>query len=458
MKKQSNQKWLLPTLLIAALGSQYYFSVSSKNMSVVEMASTDLENQILAVTSILDKKIVLEKPRNIGPIDTSKPKPLAYSWSDLSTNSDKATTNITDNSSSLIQTESSVIEKCDSCVTLTKEEYQKTLELLKKLSEEKKVVSTTEKVEKKEKDDEEKVNCNDKESKVLRKRCEKNQKRIAEKEAQEDRDDKFEEKYEELAENCDMGVDAESDLKCYADSFSDALKRFKGKGSGKNKGVSESVVRKVYNKNIKADLKQALTDPENEDALEALETLMSEIPAGYKSIKTDVIREARDASAQVAILAQNDFKLAEEYRRTGRTQEANQLFTNALEQKTTLINMLGKHREAIKVGTSEDRETWRKYETGYAKEAIQWVNNIMGNSHNLSNDPFGNNPDKGNSVIRGGGANGVGSNRGHINSSNFNNNQNNVFGNNPQGTQINNGQPGLSGSRTRNGAINFNPF
>ncbi|MGZ3691799.1 MAG: hypothetical protein ACXVAX_09860, partial [Pseudobdellovibrio sp.] len=40
MKNVINQKWVLSAFLIAALGSQYYFSTSSNSMSETELAST----------------------------------------------------------------------------------------------------------------------------------------------------------------------------------------------------------------------------------------------------------------------------------------------------------------------------------------------------------------------------------------------------------------------------------
>lgn len=423
MKQFSNQKWILSTLLIAALGSQYYFSAPSKSTEALEMASTGAASQLAELTKKLDeisRDLELEK-RKISKQVTStyKDNSVALSWTAPDSISNENQTKISqvnnpvatawiDNAISITKQtpdnkKTQAGTACDNCdrYTFTIEELkafeQKIIEkqkleakiaALENTEKEKKVIAEKEKEE----IDPDETPAERRRRVRAEKREKEEEKKLAKKEKEKDeqreRNEAFEDKFAELSENCDTGVDAESDLECYTSSLGSALSRYTG---SKKKRVSDEVVRKVYNEHIAKELKSALTDPENTDAMQALENLMADIPKEYRAIKTNAIKHARDASAQVATQANNEFKLAEEYRRAGKVQESTQMFTSATAHKTTLEGMLHNHYEAIKTGTdsASDRDTFNKYKMGYAREAVQWVNNIM-NTSNFSTDGIAN--------------------------------------------------------------------
>lgn len=367
MKTYLNQRWILSTLLIAALGSQYYFSTSSKSIGTVEMSS--FKENAKELLDVLEKKAVKK-----GSYD------MDY-WIDLT-----KTSKTSENMTSTTEAKASAASiSCTDCVelSLSYDEYNRTKKLLKKMAEnpEIELAKTTDTDDKTVDPDE---TPSEKRRRLRReKELAKEEKELAkkekEKDAQEERDDAFKEKFEELSENCsDSGRDSESSLECYASSLGSALSRY----TGTKNLVSDSVVRKIYDKHISRELKEALTDPENPSAVNALENLMADIPREYRSIKSNAIKHARDASAQVATQANSEFKLAEEYRRANRMKESTQMFASAMNHKTNLEGMLQSHDVAISSGTlsAEDNITMKLYKTGYAKEAMQWVNNIMNNT------------------------------------------------------------------------------
>lgn len=375
MKTYLNQRWILSTLLITALGSQYYFSASSKSIGAVEMASTQ-ESQIKNLINILDNKAV------------KRESSVVESWKELAT-----TQTTPQNMTKLTKTEAA--PSCNDCVevSFSREEYDRLKKTLTEMAEKPgalKEIQTAKATDTEDKTTDPDETESEKRRRLRRekleaKREQKLTKKEKEKDAQEERDDAFEEKFEELSENCsESGRDDESALECYASSLGSALSRYTG--SKKNR-VNDSVVRKIYNEHISRELKEALTDPENPSAVSALENLMADIPGEYRSIKANAIKHARDASAQVATQANSEFKLAEEYRRANRMKESTQMFASAMNHKTNLEGMLQSHDVAISSGTlsAEDNISMKLYKTGYAKEAMQWVSNIM-NTTGFSTD------------------------------------------------------------------------
>ena len=105
MKQLFTQKWVLSSLLIAALGSQYYFSVSSKNIGAIDMASEQLAPQILDINNVLqklkeNKESATIKPETTPAVDDSTKKALM----------------------SAVEGKSSAVP-CSDCVILTRRSY-----------------------------------------------------------------------------------------------------------------------------------------------------------------------------------------------------------------------------------------------------------------------------------------------------------------------------------------------
>jgi len=225
---------------------------------------------------------------------------------------------------------------------------------------------------------------------------------LNEKEKQELRDEKFRDDFERLSSRC-------SDVDCYSSSLARALDRY----TDKSRKISPKVVREIFKENIAKDLKDGLLDPENEKAQDALKTLMAEIPAAYKNIKTDAIDLAKAVTAPKATEANASFKQAEALRKANKHSESTAAFNQAIEQKSELERMLNSQLEAIKEGTesAEDKSTYSYYNVKYAKPASQWLADIMNSSNfstegtgsSVSVDPSQNSTTRG--VVRGGNGN-----------------------------------------------------
>jgi|GEM_PF-6621850 len=265
MKQLTTQKWILSSLLIAALGSQYYFSTSSKNIETIDLASTGVEAAVVTLSKVVE---ATKKPVVVTVVD-NKP-----------------------------DTEAAASAVCADCVILTKLEADKIRQILLEVA--KPHLATTEK----------EAICADEKTALDRKKCEiaeaKDKREaalLAKKEkldlkkledeqkkeiAQLEIDTSFEEKYLDLISNC-------KDVACYSSKMTSVLRRYTGK-----KRVTPDLVTRLFKEHIAADLKAGLSDPSNETALKALETLTSELPAEYAAIKKSSIGLANNAETIIA--------------------------------------------------------------------------------------------------------------------------------------------------------------
>lgn len=81
MKHQLNQKWLLSALLLAALGSQYYFSVSSNQIQSIEMASHASDDSACGHTAVMvvgptNRCIPRTALATPAPVEAATPAPV----------------------------------------------------------------------------------------------------------------------------------------------------------------------------------------------------------------------------------------------------------------------------------------------------------------------------------------------------------------------------------------------
>ena len=247
MKQFASQKWILSTLLFAALGSQYYYSASSIDAGAIEMASLPgvQEQAIIEVTAALDRT----RPPEAAPVIAAPTvaAPVAAPSGDRTVRRG---------------TEAVVTAApCVGCVTLSKAEADKIRAILVEVTTGKKAAAAkadvdvaetaTEKMkrlreEREDKKREEKFAKEEKKRDVDLAKVEKK------KEEQEVRDEKFRSDFERLSSRC-------SDVECHASSLSTALNRY----SDKSRMVSAKVVNEVFAEHIAKDLKDGLKDPEN---------------------------------------------------------------------------------------------------------------------------------------------------------------------------------------------------
>ncbi len=352
MKQLSSQKWILSTLLFAALGSQYYFSTSSKDAGVFEMSQLAAapEQAIIDVAAALD--------RSRPPADTA-PAVVVPASGDRSVRQRTEGVN--------------PAAPCADCVTLTKAEADKLRKILIEVTGKKAVKAEVEiaetaaekmkrlREEREDKRREEKLAKEEKKREVELAKAEKK------KDEQDLRDERFRTDFERMSSRC-------SDVDCQASSLAMALNRY----SDKSRMVSQKVVSEVFAEHIAKDLKDGLKD-DSKSAGAALETLMAELPAAYRSLKTKTIDIAKAITAPKAIEANASFKQAENFRKANKLTESNAAFARGNEQKVELENMLKSQYEAIHDGTerSEDKTTYTYYNVNYAKPASQWLADIM---------------------------------------------------------------------------------
>lgn len=400
MKPLSTQRWILSTLLFAALGSQYYFSESSKNSGVIEMSSGAGTPSTITptaaatvddMTKILNPEFVFSSSGISSeiPILNSDPNIDLLSKIDGTTSADVAAKKTT---------EAAAAAPCDGCVTLTKEQVERLRTLLLQARDGKtdKEEVALEVIDETPLEKKQRLRDEAKDARELAKQAKEDKKRSE----QEDRDDKFVENFEDSVERC------ADDIECRAERFARALSR-----TSKSKPVSANVVNSTFKKYIETDLKEALSDPGNEDARNALKAIMSDIPSEYKSLKQKSINIAKSATEPKAIETNASFKQAEELRKANKLNESSQIFAQAMEEKKELELMINDQHEAITYGLDEvsDKSTLNYYNLNYAKDARKWLSNIMsGTDFKVDTDVITNPTTpttSGRGVVRGGNGN-----------------------------------------------------
>lgn len=388
MKQLSSQKWILSTLLFAALGSQYYFSANSKNTGFIEMSS-----ELAVLTEPQEKTTVVVKE-----IAAAAQLPAA-------TAPTVAAGPVSGDRTARQKTEGvSIAAPCEDCITLSREKLRQLIaeEVAKKTAAkaDADIAETPAEKMKREREEREDKRREDKLAKEEKKREADLAKLDKQKEDQELRDEKFRTDFERLSLRC-------SDVECYSSSLSTALNRY----SDKSRMISSKVVNEIFAEHIAKDLKDGLKDPENTSAKAALETLMADLPLSYRSLKTKAIDLAKAITAPKAIEANASFKQAEELRKANKLNESSAAFNRGNEQKSELERMLKSQYEAIHDGTerSEDKSTYTYYNVNYAKPASQWLADIMTNnkfstevtdSTTVAVNPLAGNTGRG--VVRGG--------------------------------------------------------
>ncbi len=306
--KQTN-KWLLSTLLIAALGSQYYFSVSSKSLGSTEMSSTASEEKLARLKLELDSNHEASpevKVKRIKELDAEfAPKIAAEKLAGQSLGPQKIEQLAAAKTEKIVlepvvaksETEGKTVQIfCADCgtsgISVTgSEDAIKAIAVRLSTKKEEKIEPAVAKVEVKEevvietaaeKRERLKQEKEDKKQAIKDKKEEIKQAKLDKiNEAKSERNDLFAEKAEEMADKC------KDDLDCKVKGLSSLMTTYSG-----NRKVDLFVVTKAYNQYIDKDLKAGLSAaPGTEAHVAALEAIypMMAIPSEYKSLKTRTI-------------------------------------------------------------------------------------------------------------------------------------------------------------------------
>ena len=325
--KQTN-KWLLSTLLVAALGSQYYFSVSSNSIGNFEMSSEvptaadelatrlktldatpeltaadlpQLEKRRKEIIAEFEPKIAAEKKA------ATEAKTVGMHCADCGvggitvTGSEKAIAAVAARLST---------KKSDPIVAATPALAVTITPATVTAKEEVKFETARERREReKEERDEAKAEVKRKKDDIKEAKADKL------KDEKETRNEEFAEKAEEIAEKC---LD---NLSCKVNRLTTLMNRYTGK-----KKIDMFVVNKAYNQYIDKDLKAGLRGEDGSEgkaaALEAIAALTGALTGEYKSLKTRTVDSAKAAQTSAALAVNGLYKQADLYLKQNKPIEA----------------------------------------------------------------------------------------------------------------------------------------
>lgn len=387
MKQLPKQKWILSTLLVAALGSQYYFSTSSLSLGAIDLASVAPDAQVQALVDVsaalqrVQPAVAASGDRTV--VVSGDRSSAAPASADVSRRTEAVTP----------------AAACSDCVVLTKAEAERMRQIL---------LEITGKKEKKEE-----VVAETPSEKRRREREEREEKKREEAEAKADklreeklaRHEEFAEKAEELAYKCD------GDVSCLTSRYSSLLLRYSGK-----KKIDLSVVQAAYRKHIDPSLKAALSDEsKRESAVEALNSLTRDIPNEYRAVKESAINSVKQVVSERAISANNNFKLSEQLSKANKVTESISVGQQAEQDAAEFSTMANLYSSTINTGLKDagDSATQMFMRNVFNPEVSKLYTNMRLTNSNLAstvnqngtaNNPLINPSQNGNTrgVVRGG--------------------------------------------------------
>ncbi len=372
--KQTN-KWILSTALVAALGSQYYFSISSSIVGSIDMSSTaapsiETKGKVIIITSAAEKAKPETEARVVQITCTEGCEPFKYSG----------------NSKDIDGLVAAMNKMSEAKPAAPKAE---------KLAEKSEVKKEETVAERREREREEK------ETEKERIKTEKEQALV---DAQEDRNERFAAEVEKLTDKCE---DKPERLKCVTDGFTRILSKFKAKNK-----VDGKVVEAAFKANIEKDLKTAFaTIQSREERIVAIEasqgqtaetvqmraelteyklknldlvnTLESKIPENYTFLKTKTLDIVKAASVAAAVAANSNYKSADALAKSKKSAESIAAYNQAQVGHQALINNAGLYKEALSniVKDSGSSEVQNYFSTSYLTD----MNRILANVQSLTN-------------------------------------------------------------------------
>lgn len=378
--KQAN-KWILSTALIAALGSQYYFSISSSIVGSMDMSSTavpsiETKGKVIVITSAEENAKPDTEARVVQITCTEGCEPFRYSG----------------NSKDIDALVAAMNKMAEAKPTLTKTSAEKP----QKMTEVKKEETSAERRER------------EREEKISEKESIKQAKEDKLSEEQEDRNDRFSAEVEKLTDKCDAKAEK---LKCFTDAFPRILSKFKGKNK-----VDSKLVEAAFKENIEKDLKSIFTTIQSREEqivalelaaqgptresvqmraeltemrlknLDVINTLEVKIPDTYNSLKVKALAVVSASSVAAAINVNEGYKSADALAKAKKPAESIAAYNQARIGHQALIN---NKNELTKIttsyATSEDQKFSSEVQNYFSTSYLTDMNRILSNIQSLTN-------------------------------------------------------------------------
>ncbi|MFZ3230844.1 MAG: hypothetical protein WA160_11615 [Pseudobdellovibrio sp.] len=349
------QKWLLSTLLIAALGSQYYFQIPSTKIQSAEFSSEAVTSGVMETTKMNNyaAKLAEEKATK-----DKKEKELAVEYVK------KGEPNKTSEGTAKTSNKCAD-EKCET-VLIKKSTFDAYEALLVKL----------EAKDKEEADAKEKpaplTESEKKEKKKLAEAEKKEQKIKDDKEAKIALNQEFSDKMDAISEGCDSG-----DVQCVSKNMVEVLKEYTSKE--KDKRPDSFIINKAFNKNFGEDFKIALRDSSaNQSVMDALQEISSEMPKEYRSLKEKTLDLVRNAQMAKASEINRNFIMEDKLKKANRLPEAMTYGVEGTQQRNQMIYDSQLMVNQIQAGLNEagDRSTLSYLSTVYLPNLNKLINGL----------------------------------------------------------------------------------
>ncbi|MEQ1721745.1 MAG: hypothetical protein ABL930_01125 [Pseudobdellovibrio sp.] len=302
MKQIPKQKWILSTLLVAALGSQYYFSTSSKNVGAFDLASEAPNAQIQA---LVDVSAALQRTPAPGAVavsgDLSRSLVAAVAAAPVAASADATRV-----AAPAVTQGAAQVAPCGDCVLLTKAEAERIRQILVEVTGKKPVAEvaveeTAAEKRKRLREEKEQKKIDDAQAKADKLRDEKDA-----------RNDEFKDKMEDIASKCD------GEITCLTSRYTSLLARYSGK-----KKIDSTVAQAAYRVHIEKVLKASMSDEsKSESVAEALASLGRDVPNEYRQVKESAILAVKNAVSEKAISANKNFRLSEQLTKAGKINES----------------------------------------------------------------------------------------------------------------------------------------
>lgn len=313
MKQLTKQKWILSTLLIAALGSQYYFSVSSSTLNAIELASRAPADEAPAAPAPASG----DATRASGDATVASGDATRASG-DATVASGDATAASGDASTAAATeaTGDNASPVCTDCVQLVVPREQATFirELLARVAsgDRSALVAAVS-------GDRSPTAPPADETAAERRQRQREERLLAERERRAELEDEFQERVEDLSSRCG------DDVECLSSGFSLMLNRYTG-----SKALSVAVVRQAYREHIETRLRDAMLNGDEAAATRALNALSSDMPSAYNQVKTTVVDTVKAVATERATSINNNFRLAQQLGQQNQLVASNQAFQQAL--------------------------------------------------------------------------------------------------------------------------------
>ncbi len=326
----SKQKWFLTAALFTVLAGNYVFQTSSKNSGTFEMSSNEMESQ-----NEVYLKVKADAAKKTETAKTQAATTAPGACKDCS-------------------------ESAAPSVLLKLEDYNK---LTARIAELEKKSSETVKPADDKKEDEKTETRAEKRERLAQ------EKRDKLKEKEDERVAKFEDKMQYIQDKC------EKDLQCLATEFTTALSKFDGKNS-----IPKGVVNKYFKSIVSLPLARSLyTDgPNSQAALEALQSLMSDVPEQYRGIKEITMDAVRYQASIPANRVSQGYKTLSDLSKQNNPQAYFEQLNRTRDDEQTVANQSTAYSALIEQTLREtgDQSSFSYYQRSYLPNMTKIMNSM----------------------------------------------------------------------------------